>query len=183
MEREDTLPLLGEVFREFGFEGASLSLIHKQTGIGRGSLYHFFPSGKEEMAAAVLSSIDAWFEREVFEPLAESAEPEVAIDRMFTSVDAYFRSGKRICLVGAFALSDTRDRFAVALSTYFRRWLDALAAALGRVGFAPDRACSLAEEVVTGIQGAIILTRTQQDSVFFERSIERLRAATRIEKA
>ena len=60
-ERSDVLPLLAEVFREHGYEGASLSLISKATGLGKGSLYHFFPGGKEEMAVAVLAEIDGWF--------------------------------------------------------------------------------------------------------------------------
>ena len=55
MERADVLPMLGEVFREHGFEGASLAAITARTGLGKGSLYHFFPGGKEEMAAAVLA--------------------------------------------------------------------------------------------------------------------------------
>jgi hypothetical protein len=47
----------------FGYrEGASLSLISEATGLGKGCLYHFFPGGKEEMADAVLSEIDGWFE-------------------------------------------------------------------------------------------------------------------------
>ena len=61
-EGADVLPALGEVFREHGFEGASLSVIGKRTGLGKGSLYHFFPGGKEEMAAAVLTEIDGRFQ-------------------------------------------------------------------------------------------------------------------------
>src|SRR3954469_22668198 len=56
-ERAAVLPVLGEVFREHGFEGASLSLIGERTGLGKGSLYLFFPGGKEEMATAVLAEI------------------------------------------------------------------------------------------------------------------------------
>jgi AcrR family transcriptional regulator len=50
-ERSDTLPTLAEVFREHGYEDASLSLLSQATGLGKGSLYHFFPGGKEEMAS------------------------------------------------------------------------------------------------------------------------------------
>ena len=52
-ERGDVLPALTEVFRTHGYEGASLALISRHTGLGKGSLYHFFPGGKEEMAAEV----------------------------------------------------------------------------------------------------------------------------------
>jgi TetR/AcrR family transcriptional regulator, lmrAB and yxaGH operons repressor len=61
-ERADTIAPLAEVFREHGYEGAGLALIGKATGLGKGSLYHFFPNGKEEMVRAVLGEIGQWFE-------------------------------------------------------------------------------------------------------------------------
>jgi TetR/AcrR family transcriptional repressor of lmrAB and yxaGH operons len=41
-----------EVFRTYGFEGATMSRISAATGLEKGSLYHRFPGGKEEMAVA-----------------------------------------------------------------------------------------------------------------------------------
>ena len=49
-ERADVLPQLAEVFRAHGYEGATLALISDATGLGKGSLYNFFPGGKEQMA-------------------------------------------------------------------------------------------------------------------------------------
>ena len=65
-ERRDAIPALGEVFREHGFSGSSLAEISQHTGLGKGSLYHFFPGGKTEMAEAVLDDITNWFEENVF---------------------------------------------------------------------------------------------------------------------
>ena len=177
-ERADIVPLLGEVFREFGYEGASLSRITGRTGLGKGSLYHFFPGGKEEMARAVLDDVDAWFERHVFAPLRDEA-PEAAIEGMWEAVTAYFRSGARICLVGAFALDGTRDRFAHAVSGYFARWIAALGGALVRRGWAAAEAHSRAEETVLGIQGALVLARATGDQAVFVRAVDRLRARLR----
>ncbi|MCF4166263.1 TetR/AcrR family transcriptional regulator [Zavarzinia compransoris] len=158
-ERADVIPLLAEVFREFGFEGASLARITAATGLGKGSLYHFFPGGKEEMATAVLAEIDAWFEREIYAPLRDGTDAAAAIAHMFDASEAYFRSGRRVCLVGAFALGDTRDRFAAALSTYFAAWVEALDMALRRLGWPAEAAAGAAAEAVGAIQGAIVLAR------------------------
>ena len=89
-ERSDVVPALAEVFREHGFEGASLSIIEERTGVGKGSLYHFFPGGKEEMATTVLAEIDEWFNANVFRPLKEQTDPHQAIEDMLRAVDAYF---------------------------------------------------------------------------------------------
>ena len=61
-DAENLLAVIAEVFRKHGYEGASLARIGQATGLGKGSLYNFFPCGKEEMAAGVLAHIVAWFE-------------------------------------------------------------------------------------------------------------------------
>lgn len=177
-ERSDAIPLITEVFRELGYEGASLSRITDKTGLGKGSLYHFFPGGKEDMAKAVLEDVDAWFESHIFQPLQKDA-PDTAIALMWDAVDGYFHSGGRICIVGAFALEGTRDRFADAISSYFRRWMTSLRDALLRKGWNAEQAGNCAEDVVLGIQGALVLARATNDVSVFTRAIARLR--TRLE--
>lgn len=177
-ERGDVVPVLGEIFRRYGFEGASITRITEQTGLGKGSLYHFFPGGKDEMAEAVLAHIRAWFEDHIFRPLEEE-EPAAAVERMFAGVDEYFRSGRRICLVGAFALDDTRGRFAGAVNGYFSRWIAVLAGALRRAGFDEATAGQRADAVVAGIQGAIVLARALDDADRFTAVITGLRASCR----
>ncbi|CCD97907.1 TetR/AcrR family transcriptional regulator [Bradyrhizobium sp. STM 3809] len=171
-ERDDVIPLIAEVFREHGFEGSSLSRITESTGLGKGSLYHFFPGGKDEMARAVLAHVDGWFEREIYTPLRDAA-PDGAIAQMWRGVDDYFRSGRRVCLVGAFALDDTRDRFAAVIASYFTRWIDALRDALVRGGWPAAQAADAAEEVVAGIQGALVLARATNDTAVFGRALGR----------
>lgn len=176
-DRDGLLAILAEVFREHGYEGASLSLIGAATGLGKGSLYHFFPGGKEEMAAAVIAHIDGWFEENVFVPLQDRADPHAGIERMLEATDRYFRSGRRVCLIGAFALDESRDLFTKAIKDYFGRWVAHLAEALTRAGHSPARADELAEETVCAIQGALTLGRAFDDTAVFSRALQRARAA------
>lgn len=172
-ERSDVVPVLAEIFREHGFEGASLAIIGEKTGLGKGSLYHFFPGGKEEMAAAVLNEIDTWFEDHIYRPLREADDPRKAISAMCRAVDDYFRSGQRICLVGAFALDNVRDRFAEQIRGYFADWTIALTAALEKAGHGTAKASELAEEAVISIQGALVLARALNDPSLFERAMRK----------
>jgi len=176
-EKSDAITRVAEVFRELGFEGASLFEITERTGLSKGSLYHFFPGGKEVMAAEILAHVDEWFVREVFEPL-EQDEPRAAIARMWQTVDTYFRSGRRVCLLGAFALDETRDRFAKPIRLYFKRWIEALDGALVRAGVEPATARSLAEDAVGGIQGGLTLARALKDDAIFGRTLARLQQRT-----
>lgn len=170
-ERADILAPLAEVFRRHGYEGASLALIGKATGLGKGSLYHFFPGGKDEMLACVLADIESWFETRIFAPLGAGPVEGGAVDAMFEAVSDYFRSGRRACFMGTLALGEERERFAVAVSRYFTRWIEGLAEALRRQGLGQTLARRLAEETVAGIQGAIVLSRALDDPAIFERAM------------
>jgi len=176
-DRSAVLPILAEVFREYGYEGASLARIGAATGLGKGSLYHFFPGGKDEMAAAVLADIDAWFRRAIFVPLAGCADAQHArqgIGAMLLAVESYFQSGQKVCLLGVFALGCERDRFAAQVKDYFAAWIGALAVALLRAG--KDEAQGLAEETVGAIQGALVLARALERPPLFATAMLRLRA-------
>ncbi|USX25068.1 TetR/AcrR family transcriptional regulator [Oxalobacteraceae bacterium OTU3CINTB1] len=174
-ERGDVVPLLAEVFRTYGYEGASLARISEGTGLGKGSIYNFFPGGKEEMAEAVLANIDGWFRDQVFQPLRERGDAGQGVADMFTAVGRYFLSGRKVCLVGVFALGHERDRFAVKVQAYFAEWIDALASALERGGRTPKLARELAEDAVGGIQGALVLARAADEPELFMRALERMR--------
>jgi AcrR family transcriptional regulator len=121
-----------------------------------------------------MALVNAWFVQNVYEPL-EAGEPPAAIAHMWEAVNVYFRSGQRVCLIGAFALDETRDRFGEPIRLYFERWIRALESALMRAGAEPVTAAGLAEEVVLGIQGALVLARALDDDTVFFRALERLR--------
>ena len=171
--RESAVPALAEAFREHGFEGASLAVLTKATGLGKGSLYNFFPGGKEEMMEAVLSDIDRWFAERVFAPLEQVSDPAAAITSMFEDVTTYFRSGRRICLVGCLGLNSAGEAFTVKVKEYFAHWISALAHCLQVGKVPPALALDLAEEAVSGIQGAIVLARAVGEDATFQRIVAR----------
>jgi TetR/AcrR family transcriptional repressor of lmrAB and yxaGH operons len=175
-DRASAVPALAEAFREHGFEGASLAVLSKATGLGKGSLYNFFPRGKEEMMEAVLAEIDQWFVDRIFMPLEHVDDPAAAISAMMNDVTAYFRSGRRVCLVGCLGLNSAGATFAVRIKEYFERWISALTHCLEVGKVSSDLARQIAEEAVSGIQGAIVLARALDDSATFHRVIGRQQA-------
>jgi AcrR family transcriptional regulator len=175
-DRDSALPALAETFREHGFAGATLAALSKATGLGKGSLYNFFPGGKEEMMDAVLENIDGWFADAIFSPLEHALDPAATVTAMFDDVTAYFRSGRRICLVGSLGLNSDGEPFSAKVKEYFVRWISALAHCLEAGKVPPAYALELAEEAVSGIQGAIVLARALGDDAIFLRIVHRLRA-------
>ncbi|GBR54022.1 transcriptional regulator [Neokomagataea thailandica NBRC 106555] len=174
-DRREILSQLAEVFREYGYEGASLSVITHATGLGKGSLYNLFPGGKAEMMSSVLADIEAWFETHLYTPLSTSKNHYEAIICMLEAVARYFHAGQRICLMGMLAISKRHDPFAQAITHFFSRWIDVLAFTLRENGHPPSIAQLLAEETILNIQGAIILSRALGDTSIFQRAIDQQR--------
>ncbi|KQM19595.1 TetR/AcrR family transcriptional regulator [Novosphingobium sp. Leaf2] len=175
-DRDSAVPALAEAFREHGFEGASLATLSKTTGLGKGSLYNFFPGGKAEMMDAVLEDIDRWFSEMIFSPLEHTVDPTSAVTSMMQEVAAYFRSGRRVCLVGSLGLNTAGEAFKDRVAAYFARWISALAKCLEAGKIPPVLAAHLAEDTICTIQGAIVLARGLGEEATFTRIIERQRA-------
>jgi hypothetical protein len=118
-----------------------------------------------------LDEVSLWFEEHVFAPLRTSNDNN-SIRDMFIAVDEFFSSGKRICLMGSFALDNTRNLFSEKLNTYFTNWISALSIALKNYGYNTKTAKECAEDVVASIQGALVLARAQNNPKIFSRILK-----------
>ncbi|WP_217376783.1 TetR/AcrR family transcriptional regulator [Paenarthrobacter ureafaciens] len=167
LDRSDVVLALAGVFRKRGFEASSLSVIQQETGVGRGSLYHFFPDGKTDMARAVLDQVSGWFEEQIFVPLRTATDPQQAIANMSKEVTEYFISRQRVCLFAAITLGEEQETFAEAVRTYFTNWVDALTGVLTTTGLPPQEAADRALDAVAAIQGGLILARAYGDDATF----------------
>lgn len=173
LDRSDAVRALAGVFHKRGFEGGSLSVIQQETGLGRGSLYHFFPEGKTDMARAVLDQVGEWFEERIFIPLRTAENATKAVEAMSQGVADYFASRESVCLFAAITLGQEKDTFAEAVRTYFTDWVDALAGALRTGGLSPQEAADRALHAVAAIQGGLILARADGDYATFLRILDR----------
>lgn len=167
LSRDELLIRLRETFRRYGYEGASMTLIAAATGLGKASLYHYFPGGKAQMAAAVIDSIRAWFDQNVFGPLESVHPPRQRITSMLDTLSRHYDGGHKICLPGLFALAEEREVFGKAIREFFARWVGALAQTLTDSGLARDIAQRRAHDGVERIQGALVLSRAFGDGRAF----------------
>ncbi|WP_396599708.1 TetR/AcrR family transcriptional regulator [Frigoribacterium sp. R86507] len=163
LDRADVVLALAGVFRKHGFEAGSLSVIQQESGIGRGSLYHFFPEGKKDMAAAVLDNVQEWFETHIFAPLRTAQDPAEAIRVMMKEVARYFTSRELVCLFAVVSMGEEQETFASEVRSYFTDWVEALAGALRPGGLSPQVAVERATDAVATIQGGLVLARAYGD--------------------
>jgi AcrR family transcriptional regulator len=174
ISRDDAVARLFEVFRDHGYAGASLADLAYATGLGKSSLYHYFPGGKEDMALAVLAYADAWMNEHALAALRGTGTPRVRLQRMLDALDELYAHGESVCLLGTLVLGGSRDRFQKQLHAAFSRWLDAIVAVLNEAGIPRAVARERAEDAIARIEGALILSAGLDDPAPFRRTLRRL---------
>jgi AcrR family transcriptional regulator len=167
----------GELFRRQGYNGTSLKQVTSAAGAPMGSLFHFFPDGKEELADAVLRSGGAVY-RELYETIADAAtDPASAVTDFFDGAAAVLEETGYLdaCPSGTVALevASTNDRLRGATADVFASWVEAAAVRLRAAGLDAVRADELATAFVAGVEGGFMLSRAA-------RSPEPMRAIGRV---
>lgn len=171
--REDVIPEIRDVFRRRGYDGASLTAIADATGLGRASLYHHFPGGKDEMAAAALDDVAAMVDGRLIAALRQGDKPPVKrLTAMAEELAVFHQGGKAACLCGVLAL--TAPALQTRVQAIFGRWLDALAALAEEAGRSRSRARDAAEEALARVEGALILSAAQDSTKPFQRALRDL---------
>ena len=174
MTKEQAIAKLVPVFRQYGYEGATVSRLAQATGLGKASLYHYFPKGKEEMAAAVLECAEAWLTKTVLAPLKEDQDPVAKIQAMGKNLDQFYRSGLEACFLALMSAGEANKLFHQPIQQALTTWITALAQVVEEAGVESELARQRAEDAVIQIQGALILVRVLNDTKPFERVIGRL---------
>ncbi|MDF1791023.1 MAG: TetR/AcrR family transcriptional regulator [Thalassobaculaceae bacterium] len=172
--REEIVDRLGEVFRRHGYEGASLKLLSGATGLGRSSLYHYFPNGKEDMAEAVLDQAEAWGANTLGPVLASDAAPEEKARRVVAAFDDFYSGGKRSCLLELFAIGDARDVFGDRVAQRLTTLTQILARIAEEAGHAAPDAARRAEAAMVAIHGGLVVSRGLGDTAPFRRALDTL---------
>jgi AcrR family transcriptional regulator len=175
MSKSDMLDRLMDLFRKKGFDGASVSDISESTGLGKSSLYHHFPDGKEEMALQVLARLEQELERTLFEPMRSNGTPKQKLERMLDGLDAFYEGGKKACLLERLTASVDVSRFRKPLGRAFNAWIDAVEALGVEAGLPRSVARLRAEDLVVRIEGALVVCAGTGNTSVFARAIRELR--------
>ena len=171
LSKDEVVERLMAVFRAHGYDGASLKLLSEATGLGKSSLYHYFPNGKDDMVDAVFSRAGEELTETVFTPLNASGDPEHRLREAVKGLVQFYDGGQSACLIEAFSNGAAADLFAA----HTQGAATALEAGLAKVsqesGHTASEAERLAEEALIAIQGALVVSRAKQDTSPFRRTM------------
>jgi TetR/AcrR family transcriptional regulator, lmrAB and yxaGH operons repressor len=174
--REKIIPSIARVFRRFGYEAASLSLLSRETGLVRSSLYHFFPGGKEQMAAAVLDLAERHVREDFMQALAGPDTPARQVDKFIARLAEYYEDGEIGCILSSLTLHGCPPAIGARVADLTEKWIAAIAAYLAGRGDAPEQAQKKAEQAIRLIEGGLVLALATREPKRFETSLQDLRA-------
>lgn len=174
--REQILQTTCTLLEKQGYHGTGLNEIVKESGAPKGSLYHYFPEGKEQITSeAVLQSSLVTSER-IRAGLAENSNAPQAVHDFILKVAenvelSGFAAGSPLTAV-AMETATKSERINLACREAYGALQNAFREKLMECGYPQPKAEELSLFIVAAIEGGIILSRTN-------RNIEPLRIVAR----
>lgn len=168
-----------------GYHATSLDDVLRESGVGKGSFYYYFKS-KEDLGYAILDQLVEAFIRRTVDPCF--ADPGIQpLARIRCFLERVLEAQRQVNCVGgcplgnlALELSDLHEGFRARLAAVFSAWRERLTQALeearqqGQVE-AGCRPAVVAQFLVAGLEGAILMTKVTKDIGVMEQCVEELR--------
>jgi AcrR family transcriptional regulator len=151
-----------------GLQATSFSSVLAATGTPRGSIYHHFPGGKDELVGAAIAATEqhalGLLDGQLGAPAVEVAESFLGAWRALLTYSD-FEAGCALVAVTVAAENEAmRERTAEA----FRAWQDKLSRALAAGGLTADDAGSAATLLLAASEGAVVISRAERDMRTFD---------------
>ena len=154
------------LFRRQGYAATGLNQILDEAGVRAGSLYHHFPQGKQQLAAAVVAAAGADIEQLLRRFLATSRSVADIVDRWIDLLVAGLAGDQRDgCPIEPIATESVNASPLVraASARAFTGWCTAIGDRLRSEGWSDSDAETVALGVISLIEGALILSRIAGD--------------------
>jgi TetR/AcrR family transcriptional repressor of lmrAB and yxaGH operons len=169
--KDEIIDRLFVVFRDRGFEGASLADLSRATGLGKSSLYHHFPEGKTQMAEVVLARAAALIDTAILDVAQRPGPLRSRIRKIVGELEQLYLGGRTLCVLGHLAAADVGSAARRSLQQAMEHWIRAIDGLARESGMPPARTRAFAEDWVARLQGALILQAAIGGTGAFERTL------------
>ncbi|TDZ45058.1 TetR/AcrR family transcriptional regulator [Mycobacteroides franklinii] len=153
-----------ELFRRQGMTGTGLKQIARSAGAPFGSIYHFFPGGKAQLADEAIRASGAMY-RDLVLAIFDQGGPDLAS----TIRTAFAAAAENLiatdyadaCPIATIALevASTDDALRRATADVFTDWIEQGAERIAGSGLPPEARRSVILGFITSLEGAFVLSR------------------------
>ena len=162
--REQIIQTTCDLLENQGYHATGLNEIVKESGAPKGSLYYYFPEGKEEISSEAVLFAGRLVAERVRQHLAEISDPAQAIQSFVENLSRHveasgFRAGGPLTIVAS-ETATTSERLNLACREAYSLLQAAFKQKLLSSGLPEERCALLALTITATLEGAIILSRT-----------------------
>ncbi len=156
------------LFQQKGYKGVGLNEILKTCNITKGSLYHHFPKGKEELLITCLQAITEKITSIIKEVFRKHQTAQEAIKAMIEKLVTDFEiegtiTGHTITSMVS-EMGSLSESVREVCSDFYRKIQDIFSEKIEADGFSKGNADSIALMINASIEGGILLCLTQKIS-------------------
>jgi AcrR family transcriptional regulator len=181
--KDRILETTAELFRRYGYNGTGLKQIVAEANAPFGSVYHFFPGGKQNLGEEVIQRSGRMYQ-ELVEAVFDAA-PDVV-----TGTSDCFQGAAQTlletdyadaCPIATVALevASTNEELRKATADVFERWIAAGTERFVEAGIPPKKARELMISMLCLLEGAFVLSRAMRSTDPLEIAGETATAAVR----
>lgn len=161
--RDQIIETTCELLETQGYHATGLNQILAKSGAPQGSLYYYFPEGKEELTTEAINRTGQLVASRIKDGLTSIEDPAEAIQSFVRSVAYYveasgFRAGGPLMIV-AMETTTSSDRLNTACRKAYSLLQGVFQAKLIAGGYSETQAAQLATFITASIEGGIILSR------------------------
>lgn len=166
--RKKLIDATAALLRKQGFHATGLAEIVEASGAPKGSLYFYFPGGKEELACAALEESGAMWRRLLDGVIGAAPDLGAAVESVCRLLgDALASSGfEQGCPLATVALeaSSQHEKVRATCAAHYVEWEQIIAARLRTHGLGHDEAARTATFGLAAIEGALLLAKVKRDA-------------------
>jgi len=156
-----------QLFRRYGYPGTGLKQIAAESAAPFGSIYHFFPGGKEQLAGEVIRAAGPWYGALAYAFLSPSPElPTLpaALTAMFNAAASTLEETDYAdaCPIATVALevASSSEPLRQATADVFTDWITEGTRLIAGWGLSEADARALTISVISALEGAFVLSRS-----------------------
>jgi TetR/AcrR family transcriptional regulator, lmrAB and yxaGH operons repressor len=164
--REHILIATRSLIERQGYHATGLNQIIQESGSPKGSLYHYFPGGKEDLVIEAIRQSGEEILQNIRNTLAQTDDPVQAIQIFIQTLAYYvelsgFQAGGPITIV-AVEMASTNARLREECQRVYQMWQEVFAQKLTGASVPLERAQAIAVFILASLEGGIILCRASQ---------------------
>ncbi|MER6712384.1 TetR/AcrR family transcriptional regulator [Streptomyces sp. NPDC000877] len=170
--RERIVRTASRLMQRQGYEGTGIKQISREAGATLGSVYHFFPGGKQELGTAAVRLGDEEFTELLRETLDADPDPAKALLALTASLAQGLRDSDWLdgCPVTSAVVGTATSAPGIqqAAAEAFARWREVVAGKLVTAGFAGTDAEELAHTMIATLEGAELAAQVARSATPLE---------------